>query len=44
MPDIPTSYLEAHAGEAQTLLEQLCRQPGIAAQNSGIDETADLVE
>ncbi len=44
MPDIPTSYLEAHAGEAQTLLEQLCRQPGIAAQNSGIAETADLVE
>jgi len=44
MPDIPTSYLETHADEAQTLLEQLCRQPGIAAQNSGIAATADLVE
>jgi acetylornithine deacetylase/succinyl-diaminopimelate desuccinylase-like protein len=38
------SYLETHAGEAQRLLERLCRQPSIAAQHRGMDETADLVK
>jgi len=37
-------YLESHAGEAQTLIEQLCRQPSIAAQNLGLNETADLAQ
>ena len=37
-------YLETHAGEARALLEQLCRQPSIAAQKLGLDETADLVQ
>ena len=39
-----TSYLEIHARDAQTLLEQLARQPSIAAQNVGIAEMADVVE
>lgn len=38
------SYLETNAGQAQMLLEQLCRQPSVAAQNHGIVEMADLVE
>ncbi len=38
------SYLEAHAGEAQALLERLCRQPSVAAQGLGMAEMADLVE
>ena len=37
-------YLESHAGEAQTLIETICAQPSIAAQNLGIEETANLVE
>ena len=44
MNDAVESYLASHAGEAQSLLEQLCRQPSIAAQGLGMDETADLVE
>ena len=32
------SYLESNAGEAQALLEQLCRQPSVAAQGLGIAE------
>jgi len=44
MNDNVETYLEAHAGEAQTLLEQLCRQPSIAAQNLGLKETAGLVQ
>jgi acetylornithine deacetylase/succinyl-diaminopimelate desuccinylase-like protein len=44
MTDALTSYLETHADEAQTLLEQLCRQPSVAAQNLGMAEMADLVE
>jgi acetylornithine deacetylase/succinyl-diaminopimelate desuccinylase-like protein len=44
MKDALESYLEAHADEAQSLLEQLCRQPSIAAQNLGMDEAADLVK
>ncbi len=39
-----TSYLETHADEAQALLEQLCRQPSIAAQGLGIAEMANLTE
>lgn len=39
-----TSYLDAHSSDAQSLLERLCRQPSIAAQNVGIVEMADLVE
>ncbi|HNP72450.1 MAG TPA: M20/M25/M40 family metallo-hydrolase [Kouleothrix sp.] len=37
-------YLAANAGEAQALLERLCRQPSIAAQGVGIDAMAALVE
>ena len=29
------TYLESHAGEAQSLLERLCSQPSIAAQDVG---------
>ena len=39
-----TSYLEAHAGEAQALLEQICSQPSIVAQNIGMAEMANLME
>ncbi len=39
-----TTYLESQAGEAQALLEQLCRQPSIAAQGLGIAEMANLAE
>jgi acetylornithine deacetylase/succinyl-diaminopimelate desuccinylase-like protein len=38
------SYLAANAGEAQALLEQLCRQPSVAAQGLGMAEMADLTE
>lgn len=44
MPNQPTTYLEQHPHEAQELLEQLCRQPSIAAQNRGIAEMASIVE
>ena len=37
-------YLEAHADEALALLQQLCRQPSVAAQGVGITEMADLTE
>ncbi len=43
-PNLPTAYLEQHPREAQDLLEQLCRQPSIAAQNIGIAEMAAMVE
>ncbi len=39
-----TSYLDTHKHEARALLEQLCRQPSVAAQNLGISEMAELVE
>ena len=42
--DKVTAYLEAHEGEAQEILEQLCRQPSVAAQNWGMAEMADMVE
>lgn len=38
------SYLNANVGEAQALLERLCRQPSIAAQGVGIDAMAGLTE
>src|SRR5437868_8136176 len=44
MADTLTSYLDQHRDEAQTLLEQLCRQPSIAAQGVGIAEMAGLME
>jgi acetylornithine deacetylase/succinyl-diaminopimelate desuccinylase-like protein len=42
--DLPTAYLNAHRDEPRVLLEQLCRQPSVAAQNLGIAAMADLVE
>ena len=44
MSDTLTSYLDQYIDEAQTLLEQLCRQPSIASQGVGIAEMATLVE
>jgi len=44
MTDALVSYLKTHTDEAQSLLEQLCRQPSIVAQNLGMDEAADLVK
>jgi acetylornithine deacetylase/succinyl-diaminopimelate desuccinylase-like protein len=44
MHDQLETYLETHVGEAQALVKQLCRQPSIAAQNLGLQETADLVQ
>jgi acetylornithine deacetylase/succinyl-diaminopimelate desuccinylase-like protein len=37
-------YLNSHPNEAQSLIEKICAQPSIAAQNLGIKEAADLVE
>jgi len=44
MTDAVTAYLDEHAGEAQALLERLCRQPSVAAQGLGMAEMADMVE
>jgi acetylornithine deacetylase/succinyl-diaminopimelate desuccinylase-like protein len=44
MIDLVTAYLDEHAGDAQALLERLCRQPSVVAQNLGIVEMADMVE
>ena len=44
MNDAVQQYLDAHPEEGQRLLEQLARQPSIAAQNRGIAEMADMVE
>jgi acetylornithine deacetylase/succinyl-diaminopimelate desuccinylase-like protein len=44
MADALTTYFESHQDEAQTLLERLCRQPSVAAQNWGIEEMSHLVE
>ena len=44
MDDKLINYLNEHSNEAQTILEALCRQPSIAAQNLGMAEAADLVE
>ncbi len=42
--DAVTGYLAQHTDEAQQILEQLCRQPSIAAQGVGITEMSTLVE
>src|SRR5260370_22814075 len=39
-----SSYLEAHANDALLLLERLCSQPSVVAQNLGMAEMADLIE
>src|SRR5450759_5337267 len=44
MTDAVTAYLDEHAGEAQTLLERLCRQPSVVAQGLGMAEMAGMVE
>ena len=44
MTDAVTAYLDEHAGEAQALLEQLCRQPSVAAQGLGMADMADMIE
>jgi len=44
MTDSVTAYLDEHSGEAQALLEQLCRQPSVAAQGLGMPQMADLIE
>ncbi len=44
MTDPITSYLDEHTNEAQALLEQLCRQPSVAAQGLGMPQMADLIE
>src|SRR5947209_7339050 len=38
------SYLNEHASEAQSLLEQICSQPSVAAQGLGMREMADMIE
>ncbi len=43
IPELPEIYLGTHADEPQALLEQLCRQPSVAAQNLGIAAMANLV-
>jgi acetylornithine deacetylase/succinyl-diaminopimelate desuccinylase-like protein len=42
--DALNTYFTHHADEAQAILEQLCRQPSINAQDIGINEMASLVE
>jgi acetylornithine deacetylase/succinyl-diaminopimelate desuccinylase-like protein len=42
--DMVRTYLEGHAEEARSLVEQLCRQPSVATQNLGMAEMADLLE
>lgn len=44
MIDKVTFYLDQHTGDAQALLEQLCRQPSVTAQNYGTAEMAELME
>ncbi len=44
MSDALSAYLDEHVNDAQVLLEHLCRQPSVAAQNLGIAEMATLVE
>jgi acetylornithine deacetylase/succinyl-diaminopimelate desuccinylase-like protein len=44
MNDALTAYLDQHVDDAQVVLEQLCRQPSIAAQGIGIAEMSSLVE
>jgi acetylornithine deacetylase/succinyl-diaminopimelate desuccinylase-like protein len=44
MDDTLRVYLGAHQDGAQSVLERLCRQPSVAAQNLGMAEAADMVE
>jgi acetylornithine deacetylase/succinyl-diaminopimelate desuccinylase-like protein len=44
MSDRVNDYLERHADEGQLLIETLCRQPSVGAQNLGMAEAASLVE
>src|SRR5437764_11958853 len=44
MTDSVTAYLDEHSGEAQALLEQLCRQPSVVAQDLGMSQMAALTE
>jgi acetylornithine deacetylase/succinyl-diaminopimelate desuccinylase-like protein len=38
------TYLQSRPNQARDLLEQLCRQPSVAAQNLGIAEMASMLE
>lgn len=44
MENALVDQLQSASAEALTLLKRLCRQPSVAAQDIGIQETADLVE
>src|SRR5438270_3385847 len=44
MTDSVAAYLDEHSGEAQALLERLCRQPSVVAQGLGMSQMADLIE
>ncbi|MGD8819561.1 MAG: M20/M25/M40 family metallo-hydrolase, partial [Anaerolineae bacterium] len=44
MDDKVEAYLETHAEEGLSLVDQLCRRPSIAAQNLGLNEVAGLVQ
>jgi acetylornithine deacetylase/succinyl-diaminopimelate desuccinylase-like protein len=44
MPETLDTYFVEHPDEAQKILEQLCSQPSVAAQNLGMSEMADTVE
>src|SRR5438067_1523076 len=44
MVDSVIAYLDEHANDAQALLERLCRQPSVVAQNLGMEAMADLIE
>ena len=37
------AYIDAHASEYIELLQKLCRQPSVSAQNYGMREMADLL-
>ncbi|QBD79832.1 M20/M25/M40 family metallo-hydrolase [Ktedonosporobacter rubrisoli] len=44
MPGTLDAYLEEHANVARVLLERLCRQPSVTAQNFGTAEMGTLME
>jgi acetylornithine deacetylase/succinyl-diaminopimelate desuccinylase-like protein len=44
MDDKVEAYLETHAEEGLSLVDQLCRRPSIAAQKLGLNEMAGLVQ
>ncbi|MBN1580819.1 MAG: M20/M25/M40 family metallo-hydrolase [Anaerolineae bacterium] len=43
MDQVVESYFQAHPDQGRALIEQLCHQPSVAAQNVGMAEAADLV-